>query len=128
MHQIPVAANPSPTAMTASPTTMQESASSSSSISPSMMTQELTVAGNEFSFSPSSITVKKGQTIKITFKNVGKYPHNFTISDLNLHTKTLQPGETDSIEFTADKVGTFEYMCTVDSHAEKGMKGTLIVQ
>lgn len=91
-------------------------------------TQEITIEGNEFSFTPSTITIKQGQAVKITFKNMGKYPHNFTISDLNVQTKTIQPGEQDSIQLTPSKTGSFFYICTVGSHADRGMRGTLTVQ
>lgn len=94
----------------------------------SMAMQEITVTGSEFAFTPSTITVKKGQSVKITFKNTGAYPHNFTLADLNVQTKTIQPGEQDTITFTPVKTGSFAYICTVPGHADKGMKGTLIVQ
>lgn len=109
------------------PTAVMSPAASPSSAMETKAT-EITVSGSEFMFDPATITAKKGETLKITFKNVGKYPHNFTIADLNVSTKTIQPGESDIVTFTADKAGTFGYMCTVDSHADKGMKGTLTVQ
>lgn len=90
--------------------------------------KEIAIEGNEFAFTPSVITVNKGQQVKITFKNTGKYPHNLTVSDLNLQTKTIQPGESDSISFAPDKTGSFEFTCTVPGHADRGMKGTLTVQ
>ncbi len=94
----------------------------------SISMQEITVTGNEFAFTPSTITLKQGQQVKITFRNTGKYPHNFTISDLSVQSKTIQPGEEDSVMFTPSKTGSFTYTCTVDSHEAKGMKGTLTVQ
>ena len=90
--------------------------------------QSIIVLGNEFAFTPATITVKQGQQVKLTFKNGGKYPHNLDISDLAVKTKTIQPGEEDTVTFTADKKGTFTYLCTVPGHAEKGMKGTLTVE
>lgn len=97
------------------------------SVAPSSV-QEIMITGNEFAFAPSIINIKQGETVKITFKNIGKYPHNFTISDLNIQTKTIKAGEQDSVQFTADKAGSFSYVCTVGSHADKGMKGILVVQ
>ena len=89
---------------------------------------DITVMGNEFAFVPSVITIQKGQTIRLTFKNSGSYPHDLVFNDINIQTKIIQPGEQDSVTFTADKTGTFSYTCTVGSHAEKGMTGTLIVE
>lgn len=95
---------------------------------PSSPAVEVIVSGTEFAFDPPIITVKKGQTIKVTFKNNGTFPHNFAISDLNVTTKIISPGEQDSIQFTANQEGQFNFLCTIGGHADKGMKGTLIVQ
>lgn len=89
---------------------------------------QVTVEGNEFAFTPSAFTVKKGEPVTLTFKNTGKYPHNLTISALNVSTKTIQPGQEDTITFTPDKAGSFTYICTVPGHADRGMKGTLTVE
>lgn len=86
------------------------------------------ISGSEFAFTPASITTKVGQPVTLTFKNEGKYPHNLSISDLNVQTKTINPGESDSVTFTPDKTGSFTYICTVPGHADKGMKGTLTVE
>jgi len=90
--------------------------------------QKITVVGTEFAFSPSSFTLKKGQTVEITFKNNGQFSHNLSIADLNVKTKTIQPGEEDTFQFTPDKTGQFAFLCTVPGHADKGMKGILTVQ
>lgn len=103
----------------------------SPSISPAtgvFQTNELSVEGTEFKFSPDTINLKKDESVKLTFKNTGKFPHNLVISDLDVTTKTIQPGESDSIEFTPNKSGSFTFVCTVDAHADKGMKGTATIQ
>lgn len=111
---------------TANPTTTPESESATT---PSAMSEnEITVEGGEFKFNPSEIIVKKGEKVKLTFKNTGKFPHNFTIADLNISTKTIQPGEEDSITFTPEKTGEFKFICSVGTHEEQGMTGTLIVE
>lgn len=111
---------------TVAPTTMQIAPSQAPSSA--IEVQKITVTGSEFAFSPSDITLKKGQPAQITFKNGGTLPHNLTIADLNVKTKTIQPGEQDTIQFTPEKTGQFSFMCTVPGHADKGMKGTLTVQ
>jgi plastocyanin len=42
-------------------------------------------------------------------------------------TKQTQAPTEEVIEFTADKVGSFEYYCSVGSHRQMGMKGVLKV-
>jgi plastocyanin len=108
------------------PTTMQSAPSQAPSSA--AQAQKVTVEGSEFAFSPSAITLKKGQPAEITFKNTGAFPHNLSIADLNVKTKTIQPGEQDTVQFTPDKTGQFAFICTVPGHADKGMKGTLTVQ
>ena len=91
-------------------------------------TKQIMITGNEFAFSPSTLTVNKGDTVEITFKNTGKFPHNLSISDLSVKTKTIQSGEQDTISFVPDKTGSFQFTCTVPGHADKGMVGTLVVK
>ncbi|MEY4731380.1 MAG: hypothetical protein RL681_326, partial [Candidatus Parcubacteria bacterium] len=45
----------------------------------------------------------------------------------NAATKVLTDGQSETIEFVANKAGTFEYYCSVGSHRQMGMKGTLTV-
>jgi plastocyanin len=117
-------------APTTVPTTMQTAPSQAPVTGSAAVAgmQKIMVTGTEFAFSPSSFTLKKGQPAEITFKNEGAYPHNLTIADLRVKTKTIQPDEQDTVQFTPDKTGQFSFLCTVPGHADKGMKGTLIVQ
>ncbi len=86
-----------------------------------------TVIGKSFSFTPSLITVNKGDTVRIIFQNtVGN--HDWRLDEFNAKTKIISSGQQDTIEFVADKAGTFEYYCSVGTHRQMGMKGTLIVK
>jgi hypothetical protein len=50
--------------------------------------------------------------------------HNFNIDQFKVHTKDLGYFESQTITFIADKLGTFEYYCTI--HPE--MRGTVTVE
>src|SRR3989338_4468891 len=89
--------------------------------------KEFNVDAVPFSFSPSTMSVNKGDTVKITVKNVNG-THDFKIDEFNVSTRTLNTGETQTITFVADKAGTFEYYCSVCNHRAMGMVGTLIVR
>lgn len=89
--------------------------------------KEITVTGSNFKFDPKTITVKKGQKVKITFKSVGGF-HDFVIDDLDVKTEVLETGKEATVEFTADKAGKFEYYCSVGNHKAMGMVGTLTVE
>jgi|Napbiome12C3dose_1001474.scaffolds.fasta_scaffold00012_24 cytochrome c oxidase subunit 2 len=86
------------------------------------------VTGTPFQFEPNEIRVKKGDRVKINFKNEQGILHDLTIADLNIRTKQIPAGQTDAVEFTADTVGTFDMICSVPTHAEKGMVGKFIVE
>lgn len=88
--------------------------------------KEFTVTGSNFKFDPSTITVKKGDKVKITFVNSAGF-HDWVL-DGYAKTKQINGGAQEVVEFTADKAGSFEYYCSVGQHRAQGMKGTLIVQ
>ncbi|HLD24970.1 MAG TPA: cupredoxin domain-containing protein [Patescibacteria group bacterium] len=90
--------------------------------------KEVVIDGSEFTLMPSTLTFKKGETVKLVFKNTGKMPHDWVVDELGIRTKTINGGDTDTIEFTPQQAGTFEYNCSVGQHRAKGMKGTLTVE
>jgi plastocyanin len=89
--------------------------------------QEIIVTASNFKFDQTTIKVKEGQTVKITFKNI-EGTHDFVLDEFNVRTKIIKDSGEEKIEFVADKKGSFEYYCSVGSHRQMGMKGTLIVE
>jgi plastocyanin len=89
--------------------------------------KEFTVRGRMFSFNPSEIRVKKGDTVKINFINE-EGNHDWVLDEFNARTSQIQGGQTATVQFVADKTGTFEYYCSVGNHRQQGMKGNLIVE
>src|SRR3989344_7157827 len=77
--------------------------------------KEFTVEGSPFKFVPNVIKVKKGDTVRVTFKNVTGN-HDFVIDEFEVQTNQIGEGEEEEVEFVADKVGTFEYYCSVGNH------------
>ncbi len=90
------------------------------------LVHEVTVTGSNFKFEPSTITVKKGETVKLTFVNSGG-THDWVIDQFNAKTNRIQSGASETIQFVADTAGSFEYYCSVGNHRAMGMKGTLVV-
>lgn len=88
--------------------------------------KEFTVSGGNFYFTPKTLSVNKGDTVKINFVNAGG-THNLIVDGYNVGTPQISSGQSASITFVADKAGTFEYYCSVGSHRAMGMKGTLTV-
>ncbi len=63
---------------------------------------------------PEHITVNKGDEVTIYMTNLERAEdetHGFTVDDYNVHA-SLEPGETSTIKFKADKEGVFPYYCT----------------
>lgn len=89
--------------------------------------KEFTVTAKNYSFSPKEISVNQGDKVKITLKSSGG-SHNLVIDDFNVATGEIGNGEEDTIEFVADKAGTFEFYCSISNHKAMGMKGTLTVK
>lgn len=89
--------------------------------------KEFSVTGSPFKMVPNTLAVKKGDTVKVTFKNAQGI-HDFTIDEFDVKTKQLQAGEQEVVQFVADKAGSYEYYCSVGNHRAQGMEGTLIVE
>lgn len=90
--------------------------------------REIAVSGKEYLYTPSSISVKKGEKVRIVFTNDGNLPHNLVIDDLGVTTATIVPGKSDTIEFTAENTGTFTFYCSIGTHRAQGMEGTVEVK
>ena len=86
-----------------------------------------TVNGGNFYFKPNMIKVKQGDTVKITFTNDEGF-HDFKIDEFNVATARVQAGQSEQVTFVASKKGSFEYYCSVGTHRQMGMKGTLVVE
>ncbi len=105
---------------------MAPEASSANSITPGAV-KEFTVTGSSFKFVPATLSVNKGDTVKITFKN-SDGQHNIMFDDFSAGSKTIQSGATDTFQFVASKSGSFQYYCSVGNHKAMGMVGTLTVK
>lgn len=65
-------------------------------------------------FAPEHIEVKKDEHVFFHITNIDKVKdavHGFGLSEYNV-SLSLDPGETVTFDFIADKVGTFSYYCT----------------
>jgi plastocyanin len=79
-----------------------------------------TVEIKNFAYSPATLTVKVGDTVTWTNKDIAG--HSATADDGSFDTGVLSQGESGSFTFT--KAGTFGYFCT----PHPNIKGTIIVE
>lgn len=109
---------------------VEEDKTATDSVSPAMVkaeTKTFEVVGEPFFFSVKEMRVKQGDTVKVVFTNKQGF-HDWVIDEFGGKTKQLAAGQSETIEFVADKKGTFEYYCSVGAHRANGMVGKLIVQ
>ncbi len=89
--------------------------------------KEFVVTAKDWKFDPGTIKVKKGDLVrlKITSADV---KHSFMLKDYNLNVP-LEPNQTQTIEFVADKAGTFSFRCGVPcGEGHRDMTGIFIVE
>lgn len=98
-------------------------------------------------FSPSSVTAKKGETIRFILNNTGKLKHEMvlgSIKELKEHAAMMQkmpemehadanmasvePGKTGDLIWQFTKAGKFDFACLQPGHFEAGMKGKVVVK
>lgn len=73
------------------------------------------------------IVVNEGDLVRIEFTSADGF-HDWVVDEFNAATQQVNTGGKTSVEFIADKKGTFEYYCSVGQHRANGMVGNLIVQ
>ena len=97
-------------------------------------------------FTPSSISVKKGETIRFVLNNTGKLKHEMvlgSIKELKEHAAmmkkmpemvhadanmtSVEPGKTGELIWQFTKSGKFDFACLQPGHFEAGMKGKVVV-
>lgn len=94
---------------------------------PVQSTKEFSITAKKWEFVPSIISVNKGDKVKLTVESID-VDHGFSIAEFGVK-RTLKPGQTEIIEFTADQSGTFSFFCSVScGSGHSSMKGTLIIK
>ncbi len=90
-------------------------------------TKEFKIEAYQFGYEPETITVKKGDIVKLlaTSRDV---THGIYIKEYNINV-SMKKGETKKIEFIADKAGEFEILCSVYcGRGHHSMKAALVVK
>lgn len=113
--------------------------------------ETVTIELEEFSFAPQDLKLKAGQPYKLVLKNIGEKDHYYTAAEFfkNVAWRKVQSpkphgGEIKAPYFSAVEVykggaalelffipvtkGTYEVICTIDDHKDKGMHGTITVE
>jgi nitrite reductase (NO-forming) len=74
------------------------------------------------------LQVGVGDTVKVTLISGEGAQHNFYIDEFGVKSADVTgQGNSVSVEFVADKEGTFAYYCGIPGHRQAGMEGKFIV-
>ncbi|WP_150667843.1 cupredoxin domain-containing protein [Pandoraea anhela] len=98
-------------------------------------------------FSPATLTVKRGDTVRFVVTNNGKIRHELTLgtaASLAEHAKmmqqmpgmshaepnavTVEPGQKKTLVWRFTQAGTVDFACLEPGHFEAGMKGVINVR
>lgn len=85
------------------------------------------IVAQRFSYTPTEIIIKKGEAVRLEFTSLD-FVHGFNVPDLKLRAD-LPPGKVTTIHLTADKTGTYDFIC--DNFCGAGhedMGGRIIVK
>ncbi|HET7839999.1 MAG TPA: cupredoxin domain-containing protein [Terriglobia bacterium] len=90
-------------------------------------TREIKMTAKKYQFDPKEITVKQGEKVRLIITATDR-DHGFKLDEYGINQK-LQKGVPATIEFTADKPGTFTFRCSeFCGLGHPRMKGNLIVE
>lgn len=88
---------------------------------------EFKMTAKKYQFDPNTLTVKKGEKVRLVITALD-HDHGFKLEAFGINQK-LMKGDPATIEFTADKAGTFPFQCSNFCGLGHGrMKGKLVVE
>ncbi len=76
---------------------------------PQMLQEQNTIVIKDYKFSPDTLTVKKGTTIK--WKNLDIAKHTITSDKEDIGPKSDFFGQNEEYSYTFNEIGTFAYHC-----------------
>lgn len=125
-------------------------------LSPSDVEVTLTVTATDFAFDPVDPVVEVGESSTVHLINKGSGPHTWVVlrqcASAEQYIESIDSASTTAarrqveedqtlvavdpapgllgvpVTFTIDEAGTYEVVCDIPEHFEKGMKGTLVVE
>lgn len=102
---------------------------------------------DDMRFTPSQVTVRRGETVKFVVSNKGAVLHELVLGtreELRKHAQEMrmhpgmahgdahmvhvEPGKDGEVVWQFNRVGEFDFGCLLPGHFEAGMVGTVVVQ
>lgn len=108
-------------------------------------TTEIRIEMTEFVFRPAVVRLAAGRPVRLVLINTGQIAHQFETAFLKkaparivggplyaevvgLEVLGVQPGASASMTLLPTRRGRFPFACTIEGHAEAGMRGVLEVR
>jgi heme/copper-type cytochrome/quinol oxidase subunit 2 len=86
------------------------------------------VVASRYKFEPSIISVSEGERIRLRLRSADR-DHQFSIKGFRVKALIPKTGSSVTVEFVADRTGTFEFTCAeYCGVGHSGMKGKLVVR
>ncbi len=76
-------------------------------------------------FHPASVTVDKGDKVRLHVDNSTDRPHGFNVEGYGRTQRVVEPGKPADVSFTASRAGTFRIFCHLHPTHQAG---TLLVR
>jgi len=103
-------------------------------------------ASDDMRYTPSTIAIAQGETVRIVVKNTGRVPHELvlgSLAEVKAHAEMMrthpgmahdepnqimvEPGGTRELLWNFSHAGKVDFACTIPGHLEAGMKGVVVV-
>jgi uncharacterized cupredoxin-like copper-binding protein len=110
------------------------------------VTRVIEMRAHNMRYTPDTITVRRGETVKFVVKGTDSQPHELVLGDaktLKEHAELMRrypdmehedpnmtkvaPGGTGELIWKFTRAGTVEFACLIPGHYEAGMKGRIRV-
>ena len=88
---------------------------------------EITIEAIDLRFSPAAISIPAGTPVRIVFTNRSRVYHDLVIPKLGRRTRRIGPDETSEFLIQAEP-GSYDFYCSIPSHNQTGMGGTITAQ
>ncbi len=95
---------------------------------PTPPVREFVVVAEKFAFTPERIEVTQGERVRVTVRSADT-THGWAIEAFDVDVLARKGGRPETVEFVADRAGTFEITCSeYCGRGHKRMKGVFVVK
>ena len=89
--------------------------------------RDIEMIASRFKFEPETLQVTEGDRVRLTVRSTDT-EHGFSIKKMNVRVAVPKTGEPVTVEFVAERPGTYEFKCSEYCGSGHGrMKGQLVV-